>query len=294
MINSLKFSDREVPSSDILKLITELDLLPLLIKRYLERTCCSDIVPTESEQIAFQKSFLLREKIFNHQDLYNWLSINDINEPQLSRQMFFALQLKQFKESKFSHKVENFFLESKNALDKAMYSLIRTRERAKVNELHLRISEEEDTFADLASEFSEGVENQVNGLIGPIELGRINPSIAERLRISKPGQLWEPFQQNDWWVLLRLEKLIPAKLDESMKERIINDMHNKWMQKKVKTELDLVITHNPDVNDILKPQPLTKSQANSSDLSASMIQALDSELPRQVHKIQENEKNDSA
>ena len=68
----------------------------------------------------------------------------------------------------------------------AMYSMIRTKEKAKASEIHLRIDEEEDTFADLASEFSEGQEQQFNGLIGPIELGRINP-IAERLRISNSG-----------------------------------------------------------------------------------------------------------
>ena len=72
-----------------------------------------------------------------------------------------------------------------------MYSMIRTADRAKANELYLRITEEESTFADLASNYSEGIEQQFNGLIGPIELGRINPVIAERLRVSKEGQLWD-------------------------------------------------------------------------------------------------------
>lgn len=271
MTNTLKFSDHEISSADILKLITEIDLLPLLIRRYLERKCCNDISPSESDQISFQKSFLLREKILNTEDLQNWLNANNISEPQLSRQMFYALKLKQFKDSKFSQKVETTFLDSKIKLDKAMYSLIRTSERAKANELHFRISEEEDTFADLASKFSEGIENQVNGLIGPIELGRVNPAIAERLRISNQGQLWEPFQQDGWWVLLRLEKLIPAKLDDLMKERIINELHNSWIQSKVKTELDLIIHNNSAISEILHPRQLPISYSNHIGLNTSTI-----------------------
>ena len=136
-----------------------------------------------------------------------------------------------------------------------MYSLIRTSERAKANELHLRIIEEEESFSDLASEYSEGIEQQVNGLIGPIELGRINPAIAERLRISNQGQLWDPFEEEGWWVLLRLEKLLPAKLDEAMKERIINDLHNSWLNEKVKEQLSNIMAANQPMSQTINPQP---------------------------------------
>ena len=91
--------------------------------------------------------------------------------------------------SHFGPRVEPLFLERKANLDRVMYSMLRVRERAKAVELHLRLEEEEATFADLASNFSEGSERQINGLIGPMELGRINPVLGERLRISTPGQL---------------------------------------------------------------------------------------------------------
>ena len=215
--------------------------------------------------LAFQKSFLLKEKISCSQELHRWLDANHISEPQLSKQLFHSLQLKLFKESKFSAQVKSAFLENKCQLDRVMYSMIRSSERAKVNEIHLRIVEEESTFADLATEYSEGVENQFNGLIGPIELGRINPSIAERLRISKPGQLWDPFQLDGWWVLLRLEKSIPSQLDESMTNRIINDLYNLWIAKKVKSELDLVIQNNTDIQQLLVPQSASLLSTSSPE-----------------------------
>ena len=271
MTDTLKLSDHEISPEEIIPLLADLDLLPLFIKRYIQRKLCSHIKPTEAEQVLFQKSFLIRENISNQEDLEKWLSANDISEPQLSKQMYHSLQLKQFKENRFTQQVDASFLENKLKLDEVMYSMIRTSEGAKAYELHLRLNEEEDTFADLASEFSEGVEQQMNGLIGPIELGRINPAIAERLRISKPGQLWEPFEEQGWWVILRLEKLLPAKLDQSMKDRIIDDMYNNWIKQKIKEELNLLVTNNSEVGKILTPMTSQTTQSSPAEQNPSMF-----------------------
>lgn len=269
MNDKLNFSDQNFKSTELFSLLFELDLLPLLIRKYIQRNFCSHIKPLEEEQVSFQKSFLTKEKISSQQDLQSWLLTNNISEPQLSKQMYHALQLKKSKENKFANQAETTFLENKLKLDRVMYSMIRTSERAKAYELYLRITEEEDTFADLASEYSEGSEKQVNGLIGPIELGRINPEIAERLRISKKSQLWEPFEEQGWWVIIRLERLMPARLDEAMRDRIINDLYNTWIQKEVKKELDLVVANNKDLNKFIEPQAPEIDEPKSSEARTS-------------------------
>ena len=71
----------------------------------------------------------------------------------------------------------------------------------------LKNEEQESTFADLASEYSEGIESQLNGLIGPIEMGKINVKIAERLKISQRGHLWEPFQVDNCGYCLGLKSI---------------------------------------------------------------------------------------
>ena len=218
-------------------LAVELDLLPLFVKRYIERTSCSDIYPSNSQQIDFQKSFLNRENISDTDSLALWLKKNAITESQLSNQLFNALRLQLFKENKFKGEVEPLFLKLKSNLDKVIYSMIRCSRREKANELYFRLSEDEDSFAKLASEYSEGYEKQVNGLIGPIELGRINVAVAERLRISQEHQLWEPFCEQGWWLILKFEKLIPSKLDESMRNRLLNELYERWMRECVSNEL---------------------------------------------------------
>lgn len=223
--------------SDLPSLLIELDLLPLLLRRHIERSQSSAFTPSREEQIAFQQAFIARERISDQASLAAWLQKQGISEAQMSQRLFKDLQLEKFKQANFGPRVDPLFLESKVQLNRVTYSLLRVRERAKAVELHLRLKEEEATFADLASSYSEGIEQQLNGLIGPMELGRINPVLAERLRISTPGQLWPPFEAEGWWVILRHERHLPAQLDPAMQQRLLGEMYEFWMREQVSAAL---------------------------------------------------------
>ena len=266
-MKKIKITDIEITSDQLPYVLQDLDLFPLLTKRLIERLNCSNIRPSDEEQYQNLQLFLSREKIYSDSDLNKWLEINNISEKELSLKLYKLLQVEKFKRNKFESKVESIFMSRKDNLDKVMYSLFRTKEKAKAIEIHLKIEEEEGTFADLASDFSEGIERQINGLIGPIEIGRINIQIAERLKISKKGQLWDPFQVDDWWVLLRLEKLLPAKLDERTRNSIIQDLYDEWINGQVKESMNSLIIDNCDPNSSSGESALDAT-SNSLELSS--------------------------
>lgn len=216
------------------QLLKDLNLMPLFIRRYFESKFTKDIEPSREEQIVFQKKFMARENITDKDSLQNWIKFRQISESQLSLNIYNSLKLEKFKESKFGDLVEKVFLKRKVDLDRVTYSLIRVKSREKIVEINMRLKEEESTFSELSSEFSEGVENILHGLIGPMEFGQVNPVLAERLKASKPGQLWPPFEFDGWWVLLRLERLIPATLNNQMRLRMINEMYESWILDKIK------------------------------------------------------------
>lgn len=237
MTSPLDLAGTPISLEQLPALLIELELWPLLLRRHLERIQAVGYSPTREEQIAFQQSFLAQERIADLDSLNAWLQRQGISEQQMSQRLFRALQLEQFKQATFGPRVGPLYLERKASLDRVTYSLLRVKERAKALELHLRLQEEEDTFADLASTYSEGVEQQLNGLIGPMELGRINPVLAERLRISSPGQLWPPFEAEGWWVILRHERHLPAQLDTAMTQRLISEMYEQWIVEQVAAAL---------------------------------------------------------
>mgnify|MGYP001791058272 FL=1 len=94
----------------------------------------------------------------------------------------------------------------------------------------------EQSFADLAKEYSQGPEAQTGGLVGPVEFGSLHPAMVEKLSTSQPGQLLAPIYISGWFVILRLEKLVPAQLDEAMKARLINQLFQKWLNEQLQQQ----------------------------------------------------------
>jgi parvulin-like peptidyl-prolyl isomerase len=118
-----------------------------------------------------------------------------------------------------------------------IYSLIRTQEPGIAQELYFRIQEGEQSFADLAREYSQGSEAQTGGLIGPVELSVPHPVLAQMLRLSQPGQLCPPTRLGEWFLIVRLEKFIPAQLDASMRQRLLNECFNTWLSEQLNQQL---------------------------------------------------------
>ena len=226
--NDLKISEKQIPI-----LLDRFNLLPNLIRSIIENKSTENINPTNEEQLQFQFNFLSRTGIKDKNSLNTWLGNNGLDEKRLSILLYDQLKIQKFKEEKFSKNIESAFLSQKSELDKVLYSLIRVKTQGEAEELFLKLEEEEASFANLASKYSEGAEKEFNGVFGPMEIGKLNPELAERLRVSKIGQLWPPFFTNNWWVILRHEKSIPAKLDDNMRDFLMSNLYEKWIESKL-------------------------------------------------------------
>jgi parvulin-like peptidyl-prolyl isomerase len=144
------------------------------------------------------------------------------------------VKIEKFKTTTFAHKVESYLLNRKASLDQVVYSLIRTKDQGIAYEIYFRIQEGEQSFAELAREYSQGAEAYTGGSLGPVPLSQPHPAISKLLSVSKPGQLWSPRPLAEWVVIVRLEKFFPAQLDESMRRRLIDELFEIWLQEQTK------------------------------------------------------------
>ena len=208
-------------------------LLPLLRRILLEASVCSIQISRE-EQLAFHARFLARNGLESEEALKAWLAQRNLTEEQASANVLEALQLERFKNERFGQDVERIFLETKDQRDRVVYSLLRLQDRAAAEELYLRLEEGDATFTDLCEQHSSGPERDTGGLIGPLPLSRLHPQLAELLRISQPGQLWKPMLVENFWVVIRLDKRLPAQLDQAMEQQIRDECFEQW----VKQQLD--------------------------------------------------------
>lgn len=50
---------------------------------------------------------------------------------------------------------------------------------------------------------------------------------------GQPGQLWPPLRLGEWLVIVRLEQLIPAQLNEPMRDRLLNELFEAWLSEQL-------------------------------------------------------------
>ena len=70
-----------------------------------------------------------------------------------------------------------------------------------------------------------------------MRLGAIEPQLAQRLRSLRAGELKAPEAMGGWNVLLRLEQLTPARLDAAMRETLLNEQFDSWIQQRAADSL---------------------------------------------------------
>jgi len=209
-------------------LVRRLELRPQLLRRQVEEQITA-LVPLPDDWLDQQRSALLGE-----QSLESFLVSRGWDEIDLSLHLRRPEALRRFAEQRFGPGLEERFLASEGSRDTVFYSFLRVRDSALLRELWIRLEEGETTFAEAAATYSEGPEKAHKGLIGPLPMARVHPpQIAAVLRNLQPGQISGPTIMGDWQVLVRLEQLTPARFDAAMRERLLSEQLDAWLDQRV-------------------------------------------------------------
>lgn len=147
------------------------------------------------------------------------------------------IRRQEFIRERFAPKAEARFLERKSELDQVVYSLLRLGNSFLARELYLQIESGESNFADLAKNYAEGPERNTNGIVGPVSMTQAHPVLVEKLRVSRPGVLLEPFRIADWWLVVRLERYSPATFTEEVSDRMCREMFDAWIAEQTTSTL---------------------------------------------------------
>jgi parvulin-like peptidyl-prolyl isomerase len=238
MTEALQIGNRTIAASELIPLLASYQMLPqlqreLIIDEAIEQSSRSGNVTIEytPEEIAqAQQQFYAEKQLKSEADIQAWMAYHGLTPNQLENVTTRKLKIEKFKQVTWGSKLESYFFQCKGKLDKVIYSLLRTQDVGIAQELYFRIQAEEKSFAEVAREFSLGPEAQTGGLVGPVELNALHPTMVQMLHSSQPGQILPPTRIAEWFVILRLEKFIPAQLDESMKVRLLNELFEMWLQ----------------------------------------------------------------
>ncbi|WP_310419582.1 peptidylprolyl isomerase [Chamaesiphon sp. OTE_8_metabat_110] len=218
---------------EVISLLQKFWMLPQLQRELILDAELAAIDCTQEEIFGAYKAFYHKYQINSDDDRAVWLERNNCSLAQFEHSVLRTLKLDRFKQLAFNNKVDSYFLQRKSQLDRAVYSLLRVKDPHLAQELFFRIQDGEATFSDLVKQYSGGQEAQSGGMVGPHELSVPHPVLAQKIATLKPGQLAPPLQVADWFVLVRLEKYLPAQLDKTLRARLIDELYEQWIQSKL-------------------------------------------------------------
>ncbi|MEW5857778.1 MAG: peptidylprolyl isomerase [Cyanobacteriota bacterium] len=233
MIQVLQIRNKTITTDKVITLMANYQMLPQFLREVIVDQAIASIICTPEEKASACQQFYEKYELTSEPERQEWLELYEMTLEQLEALATRELRIEKFKRATWGNKLESYFLSRKSSLDKVIYSLIRTKEVGVANELYFRIQEGEQSFGELARKYSQGSEAQIGGLVGPIELGKISSKLAQMLYVSQTDQLWPPTRLGEWIAIARLEQLIPAVLDEAMRQKLLNELFEAWVQEQL-------------------------------------------------------------
>ncbi|WP_310428425.1 peptidylprolyl isomerase [Chamaesiphon sp. VAR_48_metabat_135_sub] len=225
-----RLSQHLISGEEVVELLQQYRLLSQLQRELIIDTELESIECTAEEIFSAYKAFYHHQQINSDEDRATWLERNHFTLSQLERLILRTVKLARFKRETFGSKVDSYFLQRKSQLDRASYSLLRVKDFHLAQELFFRLEAGEATFPELVKQYSQGQEAETGGSIGPHELSVPHPILVQKIRSLKLGQLAPPLQIAEWFVVIRLDKFFSAQLDEKMRERLIEEIYDRWIQ----------------------------------------------------------------
>jgi len=216
-------------SNEFIVLLRKNGLLNQFLRNFITNLICSKVsLNVNVEEI--NDNFCKKNNLLEKKDLLEFLSLKGINLEDHKKNLENSEKIKFIASKEFSKNAETEFINSKTSLDQYTYSLITVKESDMAYELYLQIESKEAEFSELARKYSlEGNTNKM-GIIGPQTIANVHPILKEKLFTAKKGELLNPFKIDKWWVVLRLEDKIEAKLDNSLRSKITLSLFDKWVK----------------------------------------------------------------
>ena len=215
-------------SDEFIDLLKKNNLLNQFLRNFITNIICSKVdLNINIDEI--NEDFCKKNNLLDEKALFQNLSLRGINMDVHKINLENSEKIKYIALQEFSKNAETEFINSKTLLDQYTYSLITVKESDLAHEIYLQLDSEEAEFSSLAKKYSlEGNTNKM-GIIGPQSLASTHPVLKEKLLTAKNGELLNPFRVDSWWVIVRLEEKIEAKLDDFTRQKITLSLFDKWV-----------------------------------------------------------------
>ncbi len=129
-------------------------------------------------------------------------------------------------------KQEEYFLTNRATFDRATISVLTVEGESLARELFMQIAEDEEDFAEIARKHSlDTGTKDAGGALGPVPRSAYSPEISSKIFSADPGDVLGPFPMGDQFLLILVESVDKAELDDRTRTVIKDRIFAEWTQR---------------------------------------------------------------
>ncbi len=221
---SLDLGNYTISFDRVLAQLDRFGILPQLIQEIVTDDSIEGMNLTDPHLLALEEKYRQVEKSPIYQGM---------NEYQLRAICDRDLKLQQFKLAMWGSKVESYFQARSRELDRVTLSIFQVKDGCLAQELFFRIQSGEQSFAEIALDYSQGSHADNGGILGPLLWREVNPGIKKTIEQLQPGELSQLFRLDNYYTFFRLDEYIVAQLDKMTYQFILDELFLTWLQSQI-------------------------------------------------------------
>ncbi len=235
-----KIGEIEVSTDDLikdLKLALELEPIARRIaaKHLIRQTAEKKGIKVSDEELQQEAdNFRKHYRLFKASDMNKFLDMTGLSLEDFEWEIETMLLYRKLKEHLFADKVENYFIENKLIFDEIEIRHIVVRGENTAQEIFEQVKDDSSAFAKLAKKYSiDTTTSKMGGYVGWVRRGINTAEIEAKIFNGKVGEVFGPFKvQNGFEIILIEDKHTPEKLDEQLREEILETLfQTEFLQK---------------------------------------------------------------
>lgn len=195
------------------------------------------ILEKELGQIVLEES--LSEKIYNEFRKDNGLESEEKYIEYLNSTLLSDVLVKQlatrpervirYREERWGPRAQSLYLKNKEKYDSIVYYRLECGDSDIMQEVYFRIKDREETWEELAKQFYPN-DPAKSARIGPVPTSSVEGQLITIMKDEGRGRVTSPVRINNQFVVTQLVEFEVANFDENLRELILRDECDKWLE----------------------------------------------------------------
>lgn len=232
----------DISSQDILDRVKLDCQIPELIERIV--TC--KIIANEAEKAGIEISneeiqqeadrFRATNQLNSAEDTKKWLEGNHLSLDDFGEIIYNECLAAKLAQHLFTDQIEPYFFANYLEYTGAVIKEVVLEDEDLAIELYYAIYEREISFDDVAFAHIQDKElRRQRGYLGLVSRQDLKPEIATAVFAAKPPEILKPIATSAGFHLITVQETIEPKLDEILRDRILQDLFSQWIESQIAT-----------------------------------------------------------